>query len=308
MSELHLILNTPEDRDRWARALQRELPAVRIHADDREQPCDYALLWQPPEDVISHAHSLKAIIALGAGVDSILKLPGLPEGVPLVRIEDSGMAAEMAEYGVYAVLQEFRQFRWYEAEQRKRRWSPRPRQSHESCPVGVLGLGVLGERTAGLIASLGFPVYGWSRTPREIAGVRCRSGEEGLVEVLSESRVLIVLLPLTAETRGLLDAKRLELLPRGATLVNLARGPLVRENDLLQALDSGHVGHAFLDVFETEPLPVEHPLWTHRNVTVTPHIAAQATVESMAEQVAAKIRSLEAGNPVTGVVDRARGY
>ncbi|TVQ36504.1 MAG: glyoxylate/hydroxypyruvate reductase A [Spirochaetaceae bacterium] len=305
---MHLLLHTTEQPEQWVAALQKELPQARIHRASDAPQCDYALVWQPPAGLFGGQPALKAVFSLGAGVDSLLTSDELPEAVPVVRVEDSGMASQMAEYALYAVLDAFREFRCYARQQRSHQWSARPPRERADFAVGVLGLGVLGSYTAQAIGALGFPVYGWSRTPRRVTGVTCLHGSSGLAEVLASARVLVVLLPLTVQTRGLLDARRLARLPHGAVLVNLARGALVAEADLLRALNEGRLAHAFLDVFSTEPLPPGHPFWDHPGITVTPHVAAQTTVAPAARQIAEKIAKLERGEPVTGVVDRRRGY
>jgi glyoxylate/hydroxypyruvate reductase len=316
---MDILLSSTEDEARWLEELRKAMPAARIHRGSAPVPCRYALLWQPPPDLLSgpNAGELRGIFSLGAGVDSLLPalppgaLPPFPSGsssVPIIRVEDAGMGNQMAEYALYAVLDSFRRFRFYESEQRQERWRPQPALARGDYPVGVLGLGVLGTTVARTIAGLGFPVLGWSRSGREIPGVRCCSGAAGLEEVLAESRVLVILLPLTAETRGLIDRRALEQLPAGSVVVNLARGPLIVETHLREALDSGHIAHAYLDVFDEEPLPPGHPWWNDPRVTVTPHVAAQTLIGPAARQIAEKIERLEAGLPVSGIVDTATGY
>jgi len=175
-------------------------------------------------------------------------------------------------------------------------------------PVAMLGLGALGRACAEALRALGFPLLGWSRAPKDLPGIDCHSGEDGLATVLARAQIVVTLLPQTPGTTGLLDARRLALLPRGACLVNPGRGPLIDDDALLAALDSGQVGHATLDVFRTEPLPPEHPFWAHPGVTVTPHIAAETRAETAAPVVAANIRRAEDGAPLLHRVDRTRGY
>ncbi len=314
VGDLSILLYTPEEQQLWERELSAALPSAQIHPIAQIHPtaeapqCHYALLWRPPPGLLATQHNLRAIFALGAGVDSILTAGDLPSSVPLVRIEDAGMAQQMVEYSLYAVLHTFRGFGRYHDDQTRRQWAPRPAGEHRNFPVGVLGLGVLGRAVAQGLAALDFPVHGWSRTRARLPGVTCHSGPEGLRNTLTASNVLIVLLPLTHQTRGLLDAETLSLLPDGACLVNLARGPLVVEQDLLDALDRGPLAHAFLDVFSTEPLPPDHPFWHHRAVSVTPHVAALTPVAPAAQQIAQKILQLQQGLPVTGIVDPTRGY
>jgi glyoxylate/hydroxypyruvate reductase A len=310
---MDILLSSTEDEETWFRELSRAMPAARIHRGSAPVPCRYALLWQPPPDLLSgeHAAALRGIFSLGAGVDSLipaLQPKELPSSVPVIRVEDAGMGDQMAEYALYAVLDSFRRVRFYEAEQRRERWSPQPALTRDEYPVGVLGLGVLGGTVARTIAGLGFPVLGWSRSGREIPGVRCLSGAAGMEEVLAAAQVIVILLPLTSETRGLIDRRALAQLPQGSAVVNLARGPLIVEAHLREALDGGHISHAYLDVFDEEPLPPGHPWWNHPQVTVTPHVAAQTLIGPAARQIAEKIERLEAGLPVSGIVDTATGY
>ena len=187
-------------------------------------------------------------------------------------------------------------------------WDPVVPPLASERPVSVLGLGELGQACGRMLATLGFPVTGWSRAPRSVAGLRCLSGEEGLAAALGGAQILVTLLPLTAETENLLDARRLGLLPEGAVIINPGRGPLIEDEALLAALDAGRIGHATLDVFRVEPLPAEHPFWAHPRVTVTPHIAADTRPASAARVIAENIRRSVAGLPLLHLVDRGRGY
>lgn len=298
------------DREAWIGALQRALPGARIDAWTAGSVCeaDYALLWKPPPALVERLGGVKAIFNLGAGVDSIADLAALPPTAPLVRLDDAGMAEQMVEYVCHAVLRHYREFDAYAEQQRERVWRPRPRRSKSDFVVGILGAGVLGAAVAGALAALHFPVRCWSRARRGVAGVTSFAGGSELDDFLSATRLLVCLLPLTRETAGLLDRTRLARLPRGAYLVNIARGALVVDADLLDLLDDGHLAGATLDVFRDEPLPPEHRFWHHRRVVVTPHVSAVTLVEESVRQIADKIRRLEAGLPISGVVDRDRGY
>jgi len=273
---------------------------------------DYALVWKPPADLLAalaaqHPRS-KAIFNLGAGVDALLAMPALPADVPVVRLEDTGMAVQMVEYVTLAVLTEFREQARYEEAQRAARWEPRPRRRKAEFGIGLLGLGVLGTVVAAALAPLGFPLFGWGRTKKALPHVHTYAGDAELLEFLAQEHVLVCLLPSTSATRDLLNHQRLSALPRGASLVNVARGDIVVDADLIALLDAGHLAHATLDVFRAEPLPPAHPFWHHPRVTVTPHVSAMTLVDESVAQIAAKIRRLERGLPVTGVVDRTRGY
>jgi glyoxylate/hydroxypyruvate reductase A len=223
-------------------------------------------------------------------------------------MEDCGLAAQMVEYAMYVALRGFRRFAEYAEAQAEGRWAPRSFRTRGDFSIGVLGLGVLGGAVARALADFGFPVSGWSRTSKSIDGVNCLHGSSGLDAVLAGSELLLVFLPLTGDTDGLLDADVLARLPEGAALANLSRGELINDEALLDALDSGRLSEAHLDVFQREPLPRDHRYWTHPRVRMTPHVAALTPYAVACEQVARKIRRLEAGEEITGVVDRVRGY
>ncbi len=267
---------------------------------------DYALLWNPPPAALAGQTRLRAVFALGAGVDALLAGGALPAGVPLLRLADAGMAEQMVEYVLHALLRWQRRFAEYDALAARAGWrtlAPRPR------PVlAVLGLGALGGAVAAACAALGYRVRGWSRTPHTRAGVECHAGAEGFATCLDGAGALIDLLPLTAATRGLLDARAFARLAPGALFVNPARGAHVVEADLLAALGSGQLSAAVLDAFATEPLPAEHPLRRLANVTITPHIAALTRIGDAADSIAARIAAIEAGTAVDGRVEAQRGY
>lgn len=305
---MDVLIATAKDQDAWRDALAAQLPEARIRTGAEAPACDYAVLWKPPADVFERQTRLKAMFSLGAGVDALLALPTLPRSVPLVRMEDAGMAAQMVELALYIALREFRGLRAYRDDQAHEAWSPRPARRRAEFRIGVLGLGVLGGEVARTLADFGFDLTGWSRTRREIGGVRCLSGPDALDTVLTRSELVLLFLPATPETEGLLDRTRLALLPDGAAVANLSRGELLDEPALLEALDTGRVGAAYLDVFHHEPLPPGHPFWRHPRVEITPHVAALTDVGIACAQVAAKIRRLEAGQDVSGVVDRLRSY
>jgi glyoxylate/hydroxypyruvate reductase A len=266
------------------------------------------VLWRPPADLFARQPHLRAMFSLGAGVDGLLAMPSLPPDVPLVRMVGGGMESQMVEYALYIALREFRGFRRYGEDAGAQAWTPRPARARGDFGIGVLGLGVLGGAVARALADFGFDVAGWSRSPRDVPGVQCLHGETALDEVLAHADVLLLFLPATPSTFALLDAGCLARLREGAVVANLSRGELVDEDALLHALDSGRVAAAYLDVFRQEPLPPAHPFWTHANVHVTPHVAALTDIEAACDQVASKIRALESGGAISGIVDRKRGY
>lgn len=303
------------DVDAWLGGLQRELPDadLRLWQPGDTAPADYAIVWKAPRELFANRPDLKAVFNLGAGVDAILDVerqqPGtLPPNAQLVRLEDTGMAQQMIEYAVYCVLRYLRRFDEYDLLQREGRWSKLEQHARESFTVGVLGLGVLGAEVARRLLALGVPVRGYSRSPKDIEGVQVHAGHEQFDAFLDGVKVLINLLPHTPDTEGILNARTFGRLARGAYVVNLARGPHLVDADLLAALDSGQVAAATLDVFHTEPLPQDHPYWTHPRVSVTPHIAAETLRNESIVQIAGKIRALARGEPISGIVDITRGY
>lgn len=306
---MKLLLATASNADRWYGAFAARMPDAAI-ARWPEAPAevDYALVWKPDPDVFRRVRVRRAAFNLGAGVEALLAVPTLPADLPVVRLEDAGMAEQMADYASLAVLAAFRDAADYAREQAAGRWTQLPPRRKADFPVGILGAGVLAQRVGRAIAALGFPVALWGRTPRAVDGLDVHAGADALEPFLARSRVVVGLLPSTPATRGLLDARRLACLPAGAHLVNVGRGDLVVDEALLEALDAGRVAHATLDVFRTEPLPAGHPFWHHPRVTVTPHVSAATLVAESADQVARKIAALDRGEPVGGVVDRARGY
>ncbi|MCM5571489.1 glyoxylate/hydroxypyruvate reductase A [Burkholderiaceae bacterium FT117] len=298
-----------EARERWCAALSQLLPAASVEGwRPGAEPADYAVSWYPEPGFFGGQTRLRALFSAGAGVDHLLRHPDLPSALPIVRLEDAGMAEQMVEYCLHEVLRVQRRVNDYEALQRERRWEELRSLRREELPIGVFGLGVLGEQVARAFAALGYPVRGFSRSPKAIDGVECFDDRHGLRAFLEGCRVLVLLAPLTPDTRDLFDAERLGWLPQGAWLVNVARGGLVVDEALLAAADSGRLAGATLDVFREEPLPAAHPFWGHPRIRMTPHVSAVTLPEVSARQVAAKIEALERGEPVSGLVDRRRGY
>jgi glyoxylate/hydroxypyruvate reductase A len=295
----------------WARDFARALPQAETVAWQEGQPlppCDYAVLWAPTPALLDQLSHVKAIFLMGAGVDAILKFGDALPDVPIVRLGDAGMGEQMAEYVAYAVLRYFRRFDQYEQQAREGVWNPLAARKKETFTVGVLGLGKLGIPVVQALRQLGFPVRGWSRTPKDIPDVECYAGMESLDAFLGGTQVLVCMLPLTPETTNLLDRARLSQLPEGAYLVNVARGAQVAEPDLLALIRTGHILGATLDVFRNEPLPAPHPFWSEPRITITPHISALTIREDAVRQIANKITLLEQGEHIADVVDRNRGY
>src|SRR5262249_4914377 len=299
-----------DDAVAWKRALHGELPDldVRIHPETGD-PRDvrYALVWKPPSGFFSAFQNLVLVVNLGAGVDSLVARDDLPD-VPISRLSDPGMTSLMTSYVLFSVIRYARDIPEFERAQRRREWHYVHPRALSAFRVGVLGLGVLGSAAAAGLAGLGFEVRGWSRTPKTVAGARCSVGRAALAAFLAETDILVVMLPLTPDTREMLGRRELALLPRGAKLVNVSRGAVVDEAALVEALRSGQIAEATLDVFAVEPLPKEHPLWAMENVLITPHLASITVPEDAARDVAESIRRVRAGGEPLHRIDPRRGY
>jgi glyoxylate/hydroxypyruvate reductase A len=305
-----LFLSLDDPAEAWRAALCAAIPGLDFRiwpeAGDPAE-IDLALVWQPPPGELARYPNLRAILSLGAGVDGLLAQPGLPD-VPVARMVDPSLTRTMTEYVLLATLRHHRAFDRFERAQRAARWSfALPPQAGER-RVGVMGLGVLGSAVAACLAGHGFRVAGWSREAKQLAGIESFAGRAGLPAFLARTEILICLLPLTRDTAGILDAATFATLPRGAFLINVARGAHLVEPDLIAALESGQLAGATLDVFREEPLPPDHPLWPHPQVLITPHVASYASAHTAAAGVAENIFRARAGRRLLHQVDRLQGY
>ena len=269
---------------------------------------DHALVWRPELGLLAALPNLKLILSLGAGVDHILCDPHLPAGVPIVRLVDPYLTEAMSEYVILQVLRLHRRDLDYRAQQQAGIWRELPQKNAGERPVGILGFGEIGQDAGRKLAALGFPVSGWSRQEKAVAGFSMFAGPAGLPQLLAQTEILVCLLPLTEETQGILNARAFAALPRGAGLVNAGRGAHLVEEDLIPALDSGQLSAAALDVFREEPLPPGHPFWQHPRILVTPHIAGITNPQTAAPIILDNIRRFEEGRPLLNRVDPARGY
>ncbi|MFO1326186.1 MAG: glyoxylate/hydroxypyruvate reductase A [Rubrivivax sp.] len=301
------------EREDWLQALGAAMPEARWHA--RDDPgfdpgrVTAAVVANPPPGSLRALPRLALIQSLWAGVDRLLADPTLPEGVPIARMVDPAMNRAMAETALWAVIALQRDFFVYGRQQQQGLWRQHAQRRPDDWPVLVLGMGEMGRTAARALVAAGYPVSGWSRNPGVAdAGVERLSGDVELWRALPLARVLVNLLPLTAQTQGLLGARLFDALPRGAALVNLARGRHVVDDELLAALDDGRLSHAVLDVFHQEPLPPAHPYWRHERVTLLPHVAAQTDARSAAAVAVTNLRALRDGLPLQHRVDRGRGY
>ncbi|MBF8221504.1 2-hydroxyacid dehydrogenase [Halomonas sp. 328] len=309
------VLVHSDDAERWRDALTRRLPGAAVVTSAapaaERRDADYLVAWKPGAALLREQTRLKGIVNLGAGVDALLGNPGLPADVPIVKLRDAGMAGPIADYVCYGVLHFQRDFDRYGRQQARAEWREHAMVDKADWPVGVLGLGAIGARVAETLAADGFPVHGWSRTPKALAGIACHHGEAGLEALLGEVMSLVLLLPDTPATDRLIDARALARLPEGASLINPGRGRLIDEAALLAALGpgdaEGRLRGAILDAFPEEPLPADSPLWTHPRIWVTPHMAGPTPLGAALDQVVESLEAFEAGRP-QATVDPAAGY
>jgi glyoxylate/hydroxypyruvate reductase A len=310
------------EAESWADRLRPLLAGRRIILADRSgdysgseadlAQVHYLLAWKPRQKILDRLPTLRVIFSLGAGVDHIMSLPRLPD-VPIIRIVDPDLTARMTEYIVWQVLDHLRHGTAYRRLQRECRWEEFEQPAARHVTVGILGLGVLGTAAADMLLRLGFNVRAWTRTPKSMAEVAVFSGPEGLDAFLAGTDILVSLLPLTRDTSGLVTYELLKKLHRpgplgGPVFINAGRGGTHVEADVAEALQDGTLAGASLDVFETEPLPADSPIWDMESVTITPHVAAVSDPEALAEQIAEQIKAFERGEPLRNRVDRTRGY
>ncbi len=307
-----LLFKSDADRaELWVPAIRARLPEMEVRVwPDLGDPdeIEYTLIWKPPAGLLAGFKNLKAIFSLGAGIDHLASDPKLPPQVPVVRMVERGLTSGMTEYVVMQTLFHHRRMLDYRDQQACETWKILPFVPAWKRRVGIMGLGVLGSDAAEKLATLRLDVAGWSRSPKALDGIDCYHGSEGLEDFLARTEILVCLVPLTDETRGILNADTFAKLPAGACIINAGRGGHLVEEDLLAALESGHIDSASLDVFHDEPLPAGHPFWQHPRVVVTPHVASITVPETAIESLAANVERMEAGLPLENVVDFKRGY
>jgi glyoxylate/hydroxypyruvate reductase A len=305
---LALAIRPRREAEAWLAPIRAALPELRVDLLEDLKPAqiDYGCAWGTAAG-LERCPNLKAVVSLGAGVDHILADKALAH-LPIIRMIDPGLTEGMSEFALLQVLHHHRLMPVFNTLQRKRQWKELLAPLARDRQVGIMGMGVLGQDAARHLRQVGFRVAGWSRTAHRVAGVRTFSGKAGLRRFLAKTEILVCLLPLTPETHGILNAALFAQLPKGAAVINLARGGHLVDSDLVAALDSGHLSGASLDVFHEEPLPSRNPLWVHPKVIVTPHVASLTRRDTGALFVAKSIRSMITGRRPRGLVDRRRGY
>lgn len=310
----NLLLHLSDvDEAAWAKRYAEALPGMQVlrQSDSFDAAAiDYIFVWKPKASAFDGLSNIKAVLSLGAGVDALLKHPNLPDR-PIVRFIDADLTQKMTDYVVAQVTMHHRQITRFKRDQAARRWTQHYPPAASTTSVGVMGLGELGTDAVEKLRGLGFSVIGWSRSPKSIEGIKTYSGPE-LDDFLGETDILVCLLPLTPQTTGILDLnlfrKLRRALPGGPVIVNAARGGHQIESDIVAALEDGTLGAASLDVFQTEPLAADSPLWGLDNAYLTPHIAAISNIESGVRYFSRIILDHEAGKPLPNVIERSRGY
>ncbi len=310
------MLTPSWDGEAWGRALRKVAPKldVRVWPNvGRVDDITYAAAWLPPPNELKRFQNLTIIFSLGAGVDAILGDPTLPQGIPIVRVNDDDLTNRMSEYIVMHVLMHHRQHRRYNENQRDKIWDQFPQHAASAMTVGIMGLGVLGSDAARKLKMMGFNVVGWSRSLKHVEGVKSFAGAVGFDAFLGQTDILVSLLPATADTDGIINRSLINKLSRrgpfGAPiLINAGRGRTQVEDDILAGLDSGELYAATLDVFKKEPLPEASKLWSHPKVTLTPHMAADSDPETICRYVYAQIERFERSYELVNLVDRSQGY
>ena len=306
-----LFRSSLDSEARWRPQIARLMPELEIRVWPQvgnRTDIDYALVWQPEPGLLASLPNLKLILSLGAGVDHILGDPQLPRDVPIVRLVDPYMTDAMSEYVVLQVLRLHRQDLGYRAQQEAAIWRELAQKNAAERRIGILGAGALGQDAGRKLRGLGFDIALWSRSAKIVDGLASGAGAAGLPALLRHSEILVCLLPLTAETEGILNTSTFALLPKGAALINAARGGHLIEEDLLAALASGQLSAAVLDVFREEPLRAGHPFWRHPRIVMTPHVAAATHPPTAAPIILDNIRRFEEGRPLLNRVNPAQGY
>lgn len=310
---MNIAVSLPaEDKTEWWCQMLRDLmPDWNIYPINKVPDPDavtYSVVWRPATGAMKPFKNLKAIVSLGAGIDHVLADEQLPLHVPIIRTVGTDLTQRMKEYVAMHVLRHHRELPAIQANQARRVWEQIVVPPATQRRVGVMGLGNLGAVAADLLTQIGFEVGGWSRSQKDLPGIKCYSGTGGFGAFLEGTEILVCLLPLTESTRGILNADTFNQLKRGASIINAARGPHLVDSDLIEALNSGQIRSATLDVFQVEPLPTSHPFWTNPKITVTPHVASLIDAPTGSKIVAKNIRTFHENGTVADLADAKRGY
>ncbi|MBT5500002.1 MAG: glyoxylate/hydroxypyruvate reductase A [Thiotrichales bacterium] len=296
----------------WSSGLQEAMPEmdIKVYPDEGDvNDIEYAVVWKHPRGILKKYPNLKAILSLGAGVDHIISDSELPKGLPIVRLVDKKLTHEMCLHSLHWVLHFHSDQYLYRIQQQSREWIQQSSVQSEDRTIGIMGLGNIGKAIGDSLVNLDFKVIGWGARPKNSTGeIEYYYGHEQLSEFLSQTDILINILPLTENTKNILTKNELKLLPKGSFIINIGRGGIINENDLLSFLNSGHINAAALDVFAQEPLPENNSLWGHSSVYITPHIAGQSNPGSAAKTIAENIRLIEKGESPYPIYSLNSGY
>lgn len=306
-----VIIRQDEKIEIWKKALLAKAPSIKVYSYLEPHPKEeitMALIWKHPQGSLAQYPNLKCIASAGAGVDYIFEDPIVPEHVPITRVVDPYLASDMSEHVIAAIFAALKNFNTYKLQQTQAVWKPTPYRRISDVTIGILGLGELGKLAAKDLVTLGFAVQGWSRNTKTIPQVSSFAGLEALPSFLSTTDILVCLLPLTKDTENILNKQLFAQLPKGAHIINVARGGHLVDQDLIEQLDSGHLSGACLDVYHQEPLPVSHPFWSHPNIFMTPHYASVSDTDSVAPQILENYSCLNTGKPLLNTVSREKGY
>ncbi len=321
MTPVVLVSENTAAAHKWLAVIKTQFPDWDAHVfdpktgsqtDDAKVPppedVRAAIVWRPPAEFFTRYSSLDFVFNMGAGVDAILSRSDLPANARIIRLEDAGLANPMTEYVVHYLSGITRKFAVYEQNRAQRKWESAEQTPVQNPVVGIMGLGVIGSRIAQVLENLGYPVQAWSRSPKDLPSIKTFHGEDQFPTFLASSNILINVLPLTDATRDILNKDSLSQLPRGAVLINIGRGEHLVEEDLIALLDDGQLSQAVLDVARVEPLPAEHPFWTHPAITLTPHISGPTNHVKAITQIHGKLQDALDGKPISGEVSRNTGY
>ena len=299
-----------DNLEKWSEIFKQKAPNINLVNEDNCDPneVDVALVWLPPEGFLKKFKNLKGVINLGQGVDHLLKPGIVPEKLPIIRLVDNDMSKQMSAWVSLQVLRETRFLEEYKKFEKEKKWQAVDFIPSNRWNIGVLGIGAIGKHVALSLSNFGYNVKGWSRSKKNIDGIKCYYGESGLHKILVDSKILICILPLTPETKHIISKKTMSYLPDGSTIINAGRGGHINESDLLDMIDNGKIKNAYLDVFETEPLPSDHIFWRHKKINVWPHIAAETNTETSINQIIDATNCLMNNIKPANQIDRNKGY
>lgn len=306
-----VIIRQDNKIEAWTNALIRANPHLKVYSfleDHPKEEISMALIWKHPKGTLANYHNLKCISSAGAGVDYIFEDDTVPEHIPITRVVDPYLASDMSEHVMSCIYAELKNFNQYKIQQMQSLWKPAEYRRITDVTVGIMGLGELGALTGADLVKAGFKVQGWSRSKKNIDGIQTFNGKEGLKEFLKKIHFLVCLLPLTPSTAGILNSSLFEQLPKGAYIINVARGGHLVDADLLEYLDNGHLSGACLDVYHQEPLSTSHPFWKHPKIFMTPHYASVSDTNSVVPQIIENYNNILTGKPLHNTVNRLKGY